>query len=128
MSLLTAESVLQLIEQMPPGEQWKLKQLMAQSAKLPAPPEITNEVPLPARQLDKRLPPKPMPDSTRERQWLAQHRHEYANQWVALDGDHLIAAGKDHDTVWAAAEADGASLPLITFIEDLDNPITIIWT
>ena len=115
MDTITAESVLHLIDQMPPTEQLKLKQLMEQRT-------------TPANQLDKRVPSKPMPDDTRTRQWLAQHRREYADQWVALDGDRLIAAGKDHDAVWAAAEADGAHLPLITFIEDPDNLTTIIWT
>lgn len=126
MATITAESMLQLIEQMPLTEQLKLKQLMAQRAEPQAQP--ANGASSHARKLDKRLPPKPMPDSTRERQWLAQHRREYANQWVALDGDRLIVAGQDHDTVWAAAEADGAHLPLITFIEDPDKPTTIIWT
>ena len=127
MSTLTAESILQLIDQMPPTEQSKLKQLMAQRTESQSLPEAANGTPA-ANQLDKRGLPKPMPDGTRERQWLAKHRREYANQWVALDGDRLIAAGKDHDTVWAAAKADGAYLPLITFIEDPDNLTTIIWT
>jgi len=128
MTTITAENVLQLIDQMSLTEQLKLKQLMAQRAKPSPQAESANGAPSQTKQLDKRLPPKPMPDSTRERQWLAQHRREYANQWVALDGDRLIAAGQDHDTVWAAAEADGAHLPLITFIEDPDKPTTIIWT
>ena len=48
--------------------------------------------------------------------WLAAHAHEYAGQWVALDGDTLIAHDPDHRQVWAAAEASGAYPPLVTFL------------
>jgi len=81
--------------------------------------QLLGEQPLPAPvngapakpPLDKRLPNRPTPDCSREMHWLAEHRREYANQWVALDGDRLIAAGPNHDEVWAAAKADGAALP-----------------
>jgi hypothetical protein len=62
-----------------------------------------------------------MPDSTRELKWVAEHAREYAGQWVALDGDRLIAHSPNHDEVFAAAEADGVYLPLITFVEDPDK-------
>ena len=38
-----------------------------------------------------RVPPVALPDSTRELRWLTEHAREYAGQWVALDGDRLIA-------------------------------------
>ncbi|MBL8205565.1 MAG: hypothetical protein JNM09_15120 [Blastocatellia bacterium] len=109
MSTITAESMLQLIEQMPLSEQLKLKQLMAQRVE-PQP-----------KQLDKHLQPKPIPDSTREMRWLAEHQREYVGQWVALDGDRLIAASPNHEEVAAAADADGAYLPLFTYIDDPDK-------
>lgn len=52
--------------------------------------------------------------------WLSQHRAEYGGQWVALDGDRLIAHGPDVKAVFALAKADGADLPLITYIEPAD--------
>jgi hypothetical protein len=73
------------------------------------------------KQLDKHLPSKPMPDSTREMRWLAEHQREYVGQWVALDGDRLIAVSPNHEEVAAAAEADGAYLPLFTYIDDPDK-------
>jgi Family of unknown function (DUF5678) len=54
-------------------------------------------------------------------QWLATHAREYAGQWVALDGDRLIAHGPHHHEVWAAAEASGVYLPLVTFVENPDR-------
>lgn len=31
----------------------------------------------------------------REMAWLREHQHEYKGQWVALDGDELVAASPD---------------------------------
>ena len=50
--------------------------------------------------------------------WLREHAREYANQWVALDGDRLIAHGVNASQVYVAARADNATLPMVTFVED----------
>lgn len=121
MSTITAESMLQLIEQMPLTEQLKLKQLMAQRAEPQAQPESANGAPSQTNPLDQRLPLKPVPDSTREMRWIVEHQREYVGQWVALDGDRLIAASPNHEEVAAAADADGAYLPLFTYIDDPDK-------
>jgi hypothetical protein len=60
--------------------------------------------------------PIPEPDPEPNRRWMAAHKHEYAGQWVALDGERLIAHGMNAREVFAAARADGAYLPLVTFI------------
>jgi hypothetical protein len=126
MSSLNAENVLSLIDQLPPVEQARLRQLLAERpAALPqsAAQNYTHAKPA----LDKRLPNRPAHDSSREMRWLAEHRREYVNQWVALDGDRLIAASPNHDEVWAAAKADGAKLPLLEFIEDPDHVTHYFW-
>jgi Family of unknown function (DUF5678) len=126
MTTITAENVLQLIDQMSLTEQLKLKQLMAQRSEPQAQPEATASSQ--TKPLDKRVPPIRMPSNGAESlRWLAEHRREYAGQWVALDGTRLIAHGPNHDDVWAAAQADGAYLPLVTFVEDPDNIVHIIW-
>jgi Family of unknown function (DUF5678) len=53
-------------------------------------------------------------------EWLRRHSEEYGGQWVALDGERLIAHGQDAMEVYGAAEADGAYLPMITYIEPAD--------
>jgi hypothetical protein len=60
------------------------------------------------------------PDPAPAMEWLRLYRKEYGGQWVALDGGRLIAHGPDAMEVYAAAEADGAYLPMITYIEPAD--------
>lgn len=103
------ENILKQISQLPPDEQRKLRQILDQQEQPTKSP------------LDKRVSPKPAPDSTREMKWLRQYACEYANQWVALDGDRLIAHGTNAREVYAAAEADSVHLPMVTFVEDPDT-------
>ncbi len=122
MSTITAESVLQLIDQLTLTEQLKLKQLLRQRAAPPVQRETANRAPADHPQNGTpHLKPIPVPDSTREMRWLAEHQREYIGQWVALDGDRLIAASTNHEEVSAAADADGAYLPLFTYIDDPDK-------
>lgn len=63
-----------------------------------------------------------MKDRTRELAWIKEHRHEYAGQWVALDGDRLIAASPIQQEVWDAVKADAEPLPLVDRIPAPDEP------
>jgi hypothetical protein len=56
----------------------------------------------------------------REMRWLDEHRVEYAGQWVALDGDRLIAAGKKAQDVFAAADGSGVELPLVVRVDETE--------
>jgi hypothetical protein len=116
MSTLTAESILKLIEQLPPTERIRLNQLLAwkQAESAQAKP-----------QLDRRAPCEPMKDRTREMKWIQEHKHEYVGQWVALDGDRLIVASPIRAEISAAIKADGAKLPLIHRITSPDEPLPI---
>lgn len=128
MSELTADNIFSQIVKLPSSELSRLRRLLDQWEEVEQEPfephlvhqEKKGEIP-PKLPLDKRIPLIPVPDSAREMQWIADHRREYAGQWVALDGDRLIAHGPNHDEVWAAAQADGAYLPMVTFIEDPDK-------
>jgi hypothetical protein len=105
MSTLTAENILILIEQLPDPERARFYQL------LPPPPVAPTKAPL-----DKIVPPMPMQDHTREFDWIEAHKDEYAGQWVALDGDHLIAASPIEREVWEAVKAArtaGGNMPLV---------------
>ncbi|MGH9854943.1 MAG: hypothetical protein ACREBD_34360, partial [Blastocatellia bacterium] len=93
MSEITVENIFTQIVQLPPIERFKLRRLLDQLEQAELKPSKSP--------LDKRVPPIPVPDSTREMRWIADHQREYVKQWVALDGDRLIAHSPDHDEVWA---------------------------
>lgn len=54
--------------------------------------------------------------------WLREHQHEYAGQWVALDGERLIGHGASAKEVYAIADAAGVELPLVTRVDDPHAP------
>lgn len=71
--------------------------------------------------LDRRVPCEPMPDRTREWAWIATHKQEYAGQWVALDGDQLLAASLIQQEVFDAIKTERARRPLIHRISSPDD-------
>jgi hypothetical protein len=73
----------------------------------------------PPRPEIRRVPPI---DLSREMEWLKEHHHEYLEQWVALDGDRLIAHGKQAREVYAAARAAGLKSPFVEFISAPNDP------
>jgi hypothetical protein len=110
MSQITVENILQQIVKLPPAEQARLRQLLENL------PESRPRAPL-----DRRVPPLPLPDQQGALKWLVEHGPEYAGQWVALDGNRLIAHGATDEEVWAAAEASGTYLPLVTRVPHPDD-------
>lgn len=58
-------------------------------------------------------PSEPDPDRVREYAWLKAHRHEYPNQYVALDGNRLVSHGADGRAVLAEARSAGVPYPLM---------------
>lgn len=45
--------------------------------------------------------------------WIQTHREEFDGQWVALDGETLLAHGADGKKVHAQAQAEGVKTPLM---------------
>lgn len=56
-------------------------------------------------------------ESTQEMRWLAEHGHEYAGQWVALDGGRLLSHGENARDVYDAARRSGVNLPLVVRVD-----------
>ncbi len=74
-----------------------------------SPPSAEKPVKAPARM--------EMPNRSRELKWIKEHRKEYADQWVALDGDRLLGHGTSSREVIAAARQSGVESPLIVHLE-----------
>lgn len=112
MSVLTAESILALVNQLPAMERTKLiEELNHQRENQYVVPEgriiSTNA---------------PYIDRTLEFQWMKEHEREYAGQWIALMGDKLVASGPVAKDVFAKARELGYPRAMVVFVEDLIAP------
>lgn len=53
--------------------------------------------------------------------WIEENKAAYLGQWVALDGDRLLAVGTDGKQVYAEAVAAGVAVPLLQQINVDDD-------
>lgn len=58
----------------------------------------------------------PSRDRSSEMKWLDENRAAYADQWVAVEGDRLIAANGDPLKVFSAAKAAGIATPFVVHV------------
>lgn len=56
--------------------------------------------------------------STKSLQWLHENREKYSGQWVALDGDRLIASGPTAKEVYSKAKAGDVEIPFVELVTD----------
>jgi hypothetical protein len=50
--------------------------------------------------------------------WLAENREKYSGQWVALNGDRLMASGPTAKEVYSKAKAEGVEIPFVELVTD----------
>lgn len=62
------------------------------------------------------------PDPEPSLQWIREHREEFAGQYIALDGDKLIAHSPEADEVIASVRASGLNGVFFTLIPPVDEP------
>ncbi len=60
-------------------------------------------------------------DCSRELLWVKEHRDEYVGEWVALDGDRLLANGPGAREVYDKARRLGVRVPTVLRIEPSDD-------
>ena len=60
--------------------------------------------------------PDPKRDRAKERIWIERNRAAFAGQWVAVEGDRLIASGTDALKVFTAAKSEGIESPFVVHI------------
>lgn len=62
------------------------------------------------------------PDPEPSMRWVREHREEFASQYVALDGDKLIAHSPNPQEVIAAVRSAGITGVFFTLIPPVDEP------
>jgi hypothetical protein len=107
MSEITFEQVLIGIQSLPSKSRAKLREI------LNAPSETEQRLEA-ARELARAAS---LRDFSADRQWLKDHRDEYAGQWVALKYGQLISHGTDLKIVHAEAKAAGHPDALLELVE-----------
>jgi predicted DNA-binding antitoxin AbrB/MazE fold protein len=65
---------------------------------------------------------EPTDHSRAELDWLANESRHFAGEWVALDGNRVVAHGPKLAAVKAAAQAAGVSQPFFASVPDDDLP------
>jgi predicted Zn-dependent protease len=99
--MATLEQIIEEARALSPAEKDKLRQALERELVQPAPTQSA----------------KPgYPTNEQERAWVEAHRDEYLGQWVALDGDHLVAHGTDARSVYDEARSRGVSVPYLAHV------------
>lgn len=66
--------------------------------------------------------------SEKSLRWLHENRDKYSGQWVALDGDRLIASGSTAKQVYSKAKAEGVEIPFVELVTNRESaPFTGGW-
>ena len=76
-----------------------------------------------ADSLQREPTPREVPARSRQREmkWIADNRSAYAGQWVAVEGDRLVAASMDARKVFLAAKAEGIEIPFVVHVLPEDS-------
>lgn len=67
----------------------------------------------------------PSRDRTLEMDWIKENRAKYADQWVVVEGDRLIAADADAHKAFAAAKAEGIEVPFLVHVLP-EDPLPLV--
>jgi hypothetical protein len=103
--------VLREIEALPPDARAKLREMLNASTEI-------HEGEQAARAFGRAAS---LRDFSADRQWLADHRDQYAGQWVAVKYGDLISASTNAKEVFAATRTAGHPDPLVVFVEPRDG-------
>jgi hypothetical protein len=59
--------------------------------------------------------------SAKSLRWLDENREKFLGQWVALDGDRLIASGTTAQEVYSKAKAEGVAIPFVELVTERES-------
>lgn len=112
----TFEQVVEMVNSLPTDDRERFNQWFKQQEKLEANPN------------PKRISvDEDLARFKKTQNWLGEHREQFMGQWVALEGDQLIAHGKDGLQVHAQAKAAGIKVPFLEHIVEDDEPFFAGW-
>lgn len=114
---ITFEQVLIGIQSLPPESLAKLREILNALSEKEQRVEAAREL---ARAASLR-------DFSADRQWLKDHRDEYAGQWVALKDGRLISHSPNAKEVFAATDAAGHPDALVVFVESTPTVPILTW-
>lgn len=107
---LTTSEVIEAIHSLPSSEQAKIRRVLL-SERLSEDEQVREE----------------LEEYYLARKWIEEHRAEYMNQWVCLEGDKLIASGTDALEVQELATEAEIKSPFIVQIVDEPENFTGAW-
>lgn len=103
-----------------------LQQILEEAMKLP--PEERIRLRDALDRLESNGDPTPTYGANKEeRAWIEAHREEYLHQWVALDGDHLLAHGLDAKEVYDKARQQGITSPYLAQVSPKEEAFIGGW-
>ena len=62
-----------------------------------------------------------------ESDWVDRHRDQFLGEWVAVEGERLIAHGTNPREVYLAARAAGITTPFIVRVHEREEPFMGGW-
>jgi hypothetical protein len=110
--MATLEQIIEKARALSPSEKRTLRQELDRELAEPAPPEWSQ----PSYRTFER-----------EQAWIDAHRDEYLGQWVAVEGDSLVAHGANPREVYLAARDSGIEVPYLVRVENREGAFTGGW-
>jgi Family of unknown function (DUF5678) len=107
---LTTSEIIDVIHSLPSNEREKIRQTL-EKEKREKDEKLKNELEL----------------YKKAKQWIEEHREEYMNQWVCLEGDQLISHGMDGMEVHRQAKEAGIDAPFMVRIIDEPKNFVGAW-
>lgn len=101
--MLSVDEIIKSIAQLPPAEQERIRRWLEEKG-------ATNGEGQGSQAHANR--------SARSLRWLHENREKYSGQWVALDGDRLIASGPTAKEVYSKAKSEGVEIPFVELVTD----------
>ena len=98
---LSFEQIIKSIEQLPAAEQERIRQWLDDKG------ATSRERHGSQRQANR---------SAKSLKWLHENREKYSGQWVALDGDRLVANGQTAQEVYSKAKSEGVEIPFVELV------------